>query len=60
MTSSDNSSDQPFVASAGVTPVVADHRDPYEVLDDLMTVVEALCNDWPQRDVFMTAGKMLL
>ena len=27
-------------------------RDPYETLDDLMTVVEALCPEWPRREPF--------
>jgi hypothetical protein len=27
-------------------------RDPFEVLDDLMSVVEALCPSWPPRPAF--------
>lgn len=26
-------------------------RDPYEVLEDLMQVVEALCPVWPEKDL---------
>jgi hypothetical protein len=29
-----------------------DTRDPFEVLDDLMQVVEALCPTFPERDTF--------
>lgn len=29
-----------------------DSRDPFEVLDDLMQVVEALCPTFPERDTF--------
>jgi len=30
----------------------ADTRDPFEVLDDLMQVIEALCPMWPERELF--------
>jgi hypothetical protein len=40
----------PLVAEGGTTITVTDARDPYEVLDDLMVVVEALCPIWPARD----------
>lgn len=40
----------PHVAEGGTTITVTDARDPYEVLDDLMVVVEALCPIWPARD----------
>jgi hypothetical protein len=35
---------QPFAADGGITHVpAAINRDPFEALDDLMTVIEALC-----------------
>ncbi|HKV98151.1 MAG TPA: hypothetical protein VJR90_11780 [Gammaproteobacteria bacterium] len=33
------------------TPVPSS-RDAYEILDDLMAVVEALCPRWPDRETF--------
>ncbi len=44
----------PLAAEAGISPVPHDDRDPFEVFDDLMTVVEALCPIWPPR---MTGAK---
>lgn len=61
MRSSQTSTDQPghhtgpvvLVAGAGaVATPAADARDPYEALDDLMAVVEALCPSWPPRPGF--------
>jgi hypothetical protein len=49
----------PLAAEGGVTITVTDARDPYEVLDDLMVVVEALCPIWPARDV-ITPGPFKL
>lgn len=49
----------PLAAEGGVTIAVTDARDPYEVLDDLMVVVEALCPIWPARDV-VTPGPFKL
>jgi hypothetical protein len=46
-----NSGATPFAAEGGVTIAVTDARDPYEVLDDLIVVVEALCPIWPARDI---------
>lgn len=40
----------PLVVEGGVTIALPETRDPFEVLDDLMTVGEALCPAWPQRD----------
>jgi hypothetical protein len=51
---------QPIAASGGITIVSDGTRDPYEALDDLMTVVEALCPNWPPRDIFKTEGAWLL
>lgn len=52
-TSPDTSSAIPaeahFAAEGGAVSL-PDHRDPFEALDDLMTVVEALYPRWPERD----------
>jgi hypothetical protein len=40
----------PLAVEGGVTIALPETRDPFEVLDDLMTVVEALCPTWPPRD----------
>lgn len=40
----------PLAVEGGVTIALPETRDPFEVLDDLMAVVEALCPTWPQRD----------
>jgi hypothetical protein len=44
---------QPIAADGGIAhvPAVAG-RDPFEALDDLMTVIEALCPVWPDREIF--------
>ena len=36
------------------------HGDPFEALDDLMTVVEALCPEWPPRSGFGAMPDMRL
>ena len=46
----------PFAADAGKEAPVETNRDPFEVLDDLMVVVEALCPTWPARDT-LTEGE---
>ncbi len=60
MNSCAKSTDPPLAASGGVIAPVRDREDPYRALDDLMAVVEALCPLWPQRDVFLDGGRMLL
>jgi hypothetical protein len=35
-------------------------RELYEALDDLMSVVEALCPEWPPRGIFQGSGRFLL
>jgi hypothetical protein len=44
-----------FAAEGGAVYFPSDNRDPFEALDELMTVVEALCPRWPERDE-RTAG----
>jgi hypothetical protein len=51
---------QPIADCGGVMTNVQSERDPYERLDDLMVVVEALCPVWPQRSVPAGLGKWLL
>jgi hypothetical protein len=60
MSSSTNSTDQPFANDGGIARPVASEEDPYRTLDDLMAVVEALCPNWPERGVFAESGKMLM
>jgi hypothetical protein len=45
----------------GVThvPTVTD-RDPFEILDDLMMVIEALCPVWPNREIFSSDDLYLI
>jgi hypothetical protein len=50
-----NSNEQqshPLASEGGIGESPADSRDPFEVLDDLMQVIEALCPTYPQRDTF--------
>jgi hypothetical protein len=35
-------------------------RDPFEALDDLMMVIEALCPVWPSREIFSSADRFLI
>ena len=41
-----------LVAAGGIHMPSQPTRDPFEALDDLMVVVEALCPTWPRRDSF--------
>lgn len=41
-----------IASEGGVVAKIDSDRDPYEALDDLMTVVEALCPEWPKREPF--------
>jgi hypothetical protein len=45
---------------AGGLVVTATEREPYEALDDLMNVIEALCPTWPSRRMFSETGKFLM
>jgi len=49
-----------IAGSGGPAIDVIDTRDPYEILDDLMCVVEELCPEWPDRPGFSTSGTWLL
>ena len=41
-----------IAAEGGVTTPIESDRDPYERLDDLMVVLEALCPGYPEREPF--------
>jgi len=56
----ESKTEQPLAGEGGIRTSLASDRDPYEVLDDLMIVVEALCPRWPPRDTFKTEGLWLL
>ncbi len=48
-----SSNDLHLLANAGgISEAPADSRDPFEVLDDLMQVIESLCPIYPRRDTF--------
>jgi hypothetical protein len=52
---------QPFAADAGIAHVpAASSRDPFDALDDLMTVIEALCPVWPNRELFPSNDRFLI
>jgi hypothetical protein len=54
-------SGQPFAADGGITHVqAATSRDPFEALDDLMTVIDALCPVWPHREIFSSTDRFLI
>lgn len=52
--------DQPFANEGGMDLPADPVQDPYQTFDDLMAVVEALCPDWPTRELFPNSGRMLL
>jgi hypothetical protein len=49
-----------LVGSGGIVVAVTGEREPYEALDDLMSVIEALCPTWPPREISSGIGKFLL
>jgi hypothetical protein len=51
MDSSTRAPEAPLAAGGGLPPTNSGTRDPYEELDDLMVVVEALCPTWPLRPI---------
>ena len=50
----------PLAAESGVPGSLESTRDPYEVLDDLMAIVEALCPVWPEQPTFGDSNRFLL
>ncbi len=51
---------QPLAGAGGSRVPPTPESDPFRVLDDLMSVVEALCPTWPQRGPFVSTRAMLL
>ncbi len=49
-----------LVGDVVAPPSAPSRRDPFEELDDLMVVVEALCPRWPEREGFGPMDQMLL
>ena len=49
-----------IAAEGGVTTPIESDRDPYERLDDLMVVLEALCPIYPDREPFRGTEVFLL
>jgi hypothetical protein len=41
-----------LASEGGISESPADSRGSFEVLDDLMQVIESLCPTYPQRDTF--------
>jgi hypothetical protein len=60
MNSSKAPTEQPFANAGGISVPATSEKDPYRALDDLMSVVEALCPIWPQREPFVSTAEMLL
>jgi hypothetical protein len=60
MKSSGKSPSPPFAAEGGIRAEPIAAQDPYETLDDLMSVVESLCPVWPVRKTFESTAVMLL
>jgi hypothetical protein len=49
-----------LIGSGGIVAAVTSEREPYEALDDLMSVIEALCPTWPPREISSGIGRFLL
>jgi len=60
MSSCEKSTDAPLAAEGGVRVAPERPEDPYQVLDDLMAVMEQLCPRWPEREVFRHEERNLL
>ena len=52
--------EHPLAASGGVNVPPSRAEDPFKELDELMCVVEALCPQWPRRQLFTSWGRMIL
>jgi len=52
--------EQPVASGAGARAAVPSPADPYQVLDELMALVEALCPRWPERGTTVDSGEMRL
>ena len=49
-----------LAGSGGIVAATTSEREPYEALDDLMSVIEALCPTWPPREISSGTGPFLL
>jgi hypothetical protein len=59
-TTENEASEAPLTGVGSETVSTHRERDPYKTLDDLMSVVEALCPRWPPRENFRETDKILL
>lgn len=60
MNFSEKHNKSPLAADGGIATRPVSARDPYEMLDDLMVVVEALCPVWPARTVSLSDAEFRL
>jgi hypothetical protein len=51
---------RPLASDGGIDTTPEDVADPFERLDDMMQVIEALCPVYPQRAPFEGSGKFRL
>jgi len=51
---------QLLASDGGNIELPEDPRDPFEALDDLMQVIEALCPDYPERETFSDSATFKL
>ena len=59
--SSSNKPTEHFLVGDGVKPIpMLSDREAMEALDDLMVVIEALCQKWPPRETFKDSKALLL
>ena len=49
-----------LAGDGGIHEPPSDSRDPFQVLDELMQVVESLCTTYPERDTFRDDGSFKL
>jgi hypothetical protein len=52
--------EHPLSSEGGLHLPAHDSRDPFEAVDDLMQVVEALCPTWPSRAPFPSSATFIL
>jgi hypothetical protein len=57
---SNESPEHPLSSEGGLHWPAVESRDPFEAVDDLMQVVEALCPTWPRRDPFPSSAIFIL
>lgn len=48
----------PDFTEAPIAPPLT--QDPFQALDDLMQVIEALCPEWPPRESLAPSGPFIL